>query len=62
MTGDSGLNGIFSIGADRPFADTLAAVLLGRIESTPDALAQTIVFLPTRRAACNVVPPFDQAL
>lgn len=41
---------VFTISPLSPFADTLAAGLLKRHENSPEELAKTVVFLPTRRA------------
>lgn len=41
---------VFTISPLHPFADTLAAGLLERHENSPEKLARTVIFLPTRRA------------
>lgn len=41
---------IFSIPADQPFSDKLAAGVLNRYGSDPDALSDVLILLPTRRA------------
>ncbi len=41
---------VFSIPAGAPFADLLARALIGRLCPTPEALADALVLLPTRRA------------
>ena len=46
----TGMKGIFSIRAGRPFADRLAARLLHDFAGRPEELALALVFLPTRRA------------
>jgi ATP-dependent helicase/nuclease subunit B len=41
---------VFNIPAGAPFADLLARALIGRLCPTPEALADALILLPTRRA------------
>ena len=49
---------VSTIAAGRPFLDTLAAGLLHRAGDAPEALADTLVLLPTRRACRALVEAF----
>ena len=49
---------VYTIAPVFSFADTLAAELLKQHEKTPDELARTVIFLPTRRACKTVQEAF----
>jgi ATP-dependent helicase/nuclease subunit B len=53
---------VFTIPASAPFAETLALGLVARLGSTPLALADCIVYLPTRRAARTFGDAFARVL
>jgi len=53
---------VFSIPASAPFAETLARGLISRHGDTPLALADTTIYLPTRRAARTFGDAFARVL
>jgi ATP-dependent helicase/nuclease subunit B len=56
------VSGIFTIHATAPFGETLARGVLKRVEQQALALPQTIIYLPTRRAARNFGEAFARVL
>ena len=44
------MKGLFTIGAERRFADELARVVLAEYSGDPLALADVLILLPTRRS------------
>ena len=46
------MKGLFTIGAERRFADELARVVLAEYSGDPLALADVLILLPTRRSVC----------
>jgi ATP-dependent helicase/nuclease subunit B len=55
------MNGIFSIGIDRRFADELAAGVLAEYGGDPLALADVLILLPTRRSVRSLREAFLRA-
>jgi ATP-dependent helicase/nuclease subunit B len=53
---------VFTIPASAPFAETLALGLVERLGSTPFALADATIYLPTRRAARTFGDAFARVL
>ncbi len=53
---------VFTIPSSAPFADTLARGLIAKAGSDPLALADTIIYLPTRRAQRTFGDAFARAL
>jgi len=53
---------VFTIPASAPFAETLALGLVERLGSTPFALADSTIYLPTRRAARTFGEAFARVL
>ena len=58
----SGNPNIFTIGASAPFAETLANGLIERYGRDPLELANTVIYLPTRRAARSFADTFARVL
>lgn len=58
MSDSDAPNRIFSISADQPFVDALAAGLLDRYGHDPLTLSDTLVLLPTRRACRSLREAF----
>ena len=56
------MSGIFTIPAAAPFGETLARGVLARVERQAFALPETIIYLPTRRAARNFGEAFARVL
>ena len=56
------MSGIFTIPASAPFGETLARGVLERVERQAFALSETIIYLPTRRAARNFGEAFARVL
>jgi ATP-dependent helicase/nuclease subunit B len=56
------VSGIFTIPASAPFGENLAQGVLARVEKQDFALAETIIYLPTRRAARNFGEAFARVL
>ena len=56
------MSGIFTIPASAPFGETLALGLLERTKREAFALPETIIYLPTRRAARNFGEAFARVL
>ncbi|MGN0904617.1 MAG: double-strand break repair protein AddB [Alphaproteobacteria bacterium] len=55
---EDAIKNVFTISPRLPFAETLAAELLKRNDGNPLGLANTVVFLPTRRAGKTVREAF----
>ena len=58
MTTAGTLHGLFTISADRPFVDDLAAAILADADRDPLALARYRILLPTRRACRSLREAF----
>ena len=56
------MSGIFTIPASAPFGERLALGVLARIERDAFALSETIIYLPTRRAARTFGESFARVL
>ena len=56
------MSGVFTIPASAPFGETLARGVLARVEKQAFALAETIIYLPTRRAARTFGEAFARVL
>jgi ATP-dependent helicase/nuclease subunit B len=56
------VSGIFTIPPSAPFGETLARGLMERVEKSPFALSEVIIYLPTRRAARSFGEAFARVL
>ena len=56
------MSGIFTIPASAPFGENLALGVMARVEKQDFALAETIIYLPTRRAARTFGEAFARVL